>query len=355
MSQQKIVHSLDELIKLQENSYDYNFNGYDLSEVDFSSMEGVEALSRLQYGTNTIFPNSIHTQMMEKLEKGKDPGFNVKSMHTVGYTGEGITIAIIDQKQDLTHPEIKERIIHYKECAQAEEPSYHGPAVASIAIGKSCGIAPKANLFYLSTGGYHSDPLADDALRYLLEYNRTASEEKKVRFLSCSWGDELSLSDDRKKLFQELEEQGVMIFGGFWKPGQHRTAGLYRDLTKSTNDPKSYYSNESNTTKLGIPMGDRTFASKNDGYTFDHIGGTSWTFPYLAGVGACALQANPDFVKQKGWQDKLWQLMLETGVPVSKEPNANRIIQPAKLCEKMHEMYLESQKTQSRQQGRESR
>ncbi len=348
----KKLHSLEELFqakkffKDRDNNDNPNFDGYDLSEIDFSSIEGQQALAELQYGTNTIFSKSIHTQMMEKLEKGKDPGFNIRRMHTIGYTGKGITLAIIDQAQDLNNPEFKNRIIHTKDYASSDKPSYHGPAVTSIAVGKTCGVAPEANLIYLSTGNQNSDELDDKALIDLLEYNRSLPENKKIRFLSCSWGKELP--PHRSKLFQQLEDEGIMIFGGCWGLQTGRlNSSLTRNLAQSTNDTDAYQecAIHSKLRKgcVAVLRNNRTFASR-DGYIFDPIGGNSWTFPYLAGVGACALQANPDFVKQKGWQDKLWQLMLETGIPVSKEQNANRIIQPAKLCEKMHQMYREAHK-----------
>ncbi len=347
MFQPKVIYSLDELVKLQESSHDYNFSGYDLSSIDFSSAYGQEVLSQLQYSTTTIFPAELQELMMDKLEKAKNPGLNVQAMHKAGYRGKGIKIAIIDQNTDPSHPALEGHIQNV-ELSSFSEPSYHGPAVDSIAIS----VAPGAEIIHLSTGGRHDDNLANQALKYIVDYNNNP-ENEKIRFVSCSWGNELSLSDDRKKLFQELEQQDVMILGGYWRAGERRTAGLYRDLTKSTNDPKSYYSNDRNATKPGIPIGDCTFASKNGGYTFDHIGGASWTYPYLAAIGACALQANPDFVNQKGWQDKLWQLMLETGVPMSNEPNSNRIIQPTKLCKHMHEMYLQAHPTiQSTIQGK---
>ena len=181
-------------------------------------------------------------------------------------------------------------------------------------------------------------------------------ESKKIRFLSCSWGQELP--PHRAKLFQQLEDEGMMVFGGCWGLSKNRhIVPLKRNIKKAPNNIRAYqeiFHPKLRKNCIGVPKENRTFASK-DGYTFDHIGGTSWTFPYLAGVGACALQANLDFVKQQGWQDKLWQLMFETGVPVSKEPNANRIIQPAKLCEKMHELYLEAHKIPIRTNGRNTR
>lgn len=340
----------------------FRVSNFDLSALDFSTTEGQTILKQLKYNKHTIFPKEIHLQMMEQLEKAKNPGLGIKSAHRMGYTGKNITCAIIDQPTLIQHPEYQ--IFHYKEIGFEEfyqkhgflfDAQMHGPAVDGIL----CGIAPNIKLVHIAAAygkGFskctNDDTHRCEALRYLLEYNRTLPEQDKIRFISCSWGTLNDLNiEKRKQLFQQLEDEGVMVFGGCWGIVKNRyNAGLGRDLAKSCNDVHSYYqlSDFHSRGQLLIPQANRTIASRDGEYEYDPSGGASWTYPYLAGVGACALQVNPNFVKQKGWQDKLWQLMLETGVPISKEPNANRIIQPAKLCEKMHEMYLANHRINKR-------
>ena len=58
-------------------------------------------------------------------------------------------IAIIDQPSLRNHIEYEDRIIHYEEIdVQGVKPQMHGPPVCSIAVGKSCGVAPAASLVY---------------------------------------------------------------------------------------------------------------------------------------------------------------------------------------------------------------
>ena len=354
------VHSLTELIQLRDKVHD-NFDGYDLSEVDFSTQKGQEILQAILYSSSTIFPEKIHSKMMDQLEKGKNLGLNLQAMHNAHYNGTNIKIAIIDQNTDVSHPALKGHVKDINFSSNNDSIFFHGLAVDSIAAR----VAPEADIIHLGIGAAHNDELADKALEYILDYNKKQKDESnKIRFVSCSWG-KGELSIRRAKLFEELETNGTMVIGGCW--GTHEALGkkkrlsssLTRDLSKSPNDVRSYQEcaihEKLRTNCVAVLRNNFTFASKNRGYIFDPIGGASWTYPYLAGVGACALQANPDFVVQKGWQDKLWQLMLETGVPVSEEPNANRIIQPAKLCEQMHEMYLANHKSYTRKNGKGSR
>ncbi|MDR2098686.1 MAG: hypothetical protein LBO78_01515, partial [Rickettsiales bacterium] len=60
------------------------------------------------------------------------------------------------------------------------------------------------------------------------------------------------------------------------------------------------------------PTDGKTTPFYKGGYVYERLGGSSSTFPYLAGVFALALQANPDFAKQKGWQSRLMGIAADT-------------------------------------------
>jgi hypothetical protein len=51
-----------------------------------------------------------------------------------------------------------------------------------------------------------------------------------------------------------------------------------------------------------------------DEYTFAHMGGMSWVVPYLAGVYALAVQADPDITPEH-----FWTLVQETGPAIEVE------------------------------------
>lgn len=87
------------------------------------------------------------------LSLGKDPGMGLRALHQKGLTGKGIGIGIVDQNLLVGHTEYKDRLRLYKEVDidPIEEASVHGAAVASIAVGKSLGVAPGADLYYVAS------------------------------------------------------------------------------------------------------------------------------------------------------------------------------------------------------------
>jgi hypothetical protein len=65
----------------------------------------------------------------------------MRTLHAEGITGKGIGVAIIDQTLLVDHREYKDRLRVYEEAEDITggwmEVQMHGPAVASIAVGKS--------------------------------------------------------------------------------------------------------------------------------------------------------------------------------------------------------------------------
>ena len=132
----------------------------DLRERDLSTLDLRDSLKDLLYATfdnHTVWPAD---ERMPKefdrqriLELGKNPGLGVRGLHLRGITGRGVGLAIIDQPLLVDHQEYKDRLrlyeeIHVKPDADA---SMHGPAVASIAVGKTIGVAPEADLYYIGS------------------------------------------------------------------------------------------------------------------------------------------------------------------------------------------------------------
>jgi len=86
------------------------------------------------------------------LELGKDPGLGVRRLHERGFDGRGIGIGIIDQPLLVDPVEYRDRLRLYEEIhSPAGAPAQmHGPAVASIAVGRTVGVAPGADLYYIA-------------------------------------------------------------------------------------------------------------------------------------------------------------------------------------------------------------
>jgi hypothetical protein len=85
-------------------------------------------------------------------EQAKNPGLGVRRLHEKGITGRGVRVAILDQPLLVDHQEYVERVRLYEEIdlQGRTEPAMHGAAVASIAVGKTVGVAPEAELYYIA-------------------------------------------------------------------------------------------------------------------------------------------------------------------------------------------------------------
>lgn len=341
-----IFSNLDELEKYIEsskrNTGEIMYNA-DLSQLDLSGPKGKKLLAKINgFDEKTTWPESLSKIKKEQLETSKDSGLGISELHKKGYTGKGINIAIIDQYLLLDHPEYQENIKYYKEMESEEIYSkhlyseYHAPAVSSLAVGKTCGSAPNAGLYFVSTGNscYNNNNL--EAIKHLIELNKNLSDKEKIRCLSCSWGGGPNEEDFEKRmaLFKELEETGCIVIGGYYSHhiGRYHVGGtkIQQDSdhldTLEIDKIADRHIPEGKEDIVMVPEHKRTFASHSGGYLYEEIGGSSWTCPYLAGLVACALQANPDFVKQKGWQDKIWEKLLETAKAT---PNhKGKIVQP---------------------------
>ena len=135
------------------------------------------------------------------MELGKNPGLGTRSLHTQGITGQGVGLAIIDQPLIVDHPEYADRMQLYEEINIAPHAAseMHGPAVASIAVGKTTGVAPEADLYYIACyagdfgpGGpanftYNFHYIAQGIQR-ILDINRQLPEGRKIRVISISVG-----------------------------------------------------------------------------------------------------------------------------------------------------------------------
>ncbi len=87
-------------------------------------------------------------------EEASNPGEDVRSLHIRGITDRHVGVAIIDQPLLTRHREFADRLRWYDEIDTApnDPAGWHATAVASIAAGKTVGVAPEADLYFVGMG-----------------------------------------------------------------------------------------------------------------------------------------------------------------------------------------------------------
>lgn len=267
-------------------------------------------------------PNGINPAQI--LQNSKKP-FGITDAHNAGKTGHGVSIAIIDQRLNREHAEYADRIKYYDVGDGYQDKNgidYHGSLVAGCAVGKTTGTAPDADLYYFAAPMIKitdnnerviTREYVNSALKKLLALNKTLPENQKIHFVSCSWGARSDLfTDETDALFRQCEADGMMILGGAYKP-----------LSTIQCDPR--YPNKNKFNRIGIPTDGKTSPFWLGGYAYTRAGGSSSTFPYIAGVFASATQGNQIFFTRPNWQNELKDILVHTA---TESKNGGKIINP---------------------------
>jgi len=355
---------LDEIEKLERFE---NLCGKDLSTGDLREVS-LDVLVTSTFDGKTTWPSVDNLPSgftPETLFEGsKDPGLGIRELHEQGIAGKGIVVAIIDQKLDSTHSEYAGSLIGYAEYGTAvnENISMHGPAVASLLVGKDCGTAPDAKLIYKATPSGHHWDIEANALRDLIAYNEGVPAKDKIRIVSCSTGYQRRRTEPHLeswlKVLSEAKAEGIIVVDAtgewidvnFTRGGSYTnrddcetySPGLTDEPTHSEPDlsylhklmldddiegiivelkrtkPESVseisedqlrkriiedlpYAKKRINPPIIVPSDHRTVASSlvdKGQYVYMGRGGISWSVPYLAGVYAMALQVNPNLTNE---------------------------------------------------------
>ena len=365
----------------------------DISELKLSK----EELLDLCIDNTTVLSDEQKKIVDEYKEKMKDPGLGIRNLHSQGITGKGITIAIIDQPLG-EHREYSSNLVHLENintkemnCTNAE---MHGAAVASIAVGKTTGVAPDSDLVYFGainrtnspenieeyknnllkaiennkddtefvqlleeqiqalekTGeAFDNTPYAN-AINKILDMNKNLPSDKKIPVISISWGFDKYAPGYDKLLaaVERAKKEGVFVVSTALKEQYGmETNGANRNPVTDPNNPEGYeagafwlkksesgniYRNKDKL--LLVPMDHRTVADyhSKDGYRYEgNDGGMSWSTPWLAGMYALAKQVNPQISPQE-----FWEKALETSDECKNNNTGvyvGRLINPQKLIE----------------------
>jgi hypothetical protein len=341
------------------DSFQVDLRSYDLSELDLRD-SGV-ALMYSNFDDRTVWPAPEHLpsgfDRQRMVEIGKDPGLGVRSLHARGITGRGVGVAIIDNPLLTDHQEYAGRLCLYEEdnVRSEAEAQMHGPAVASIAVGKTIGVAPEADLYYIGRwpwdreGSQNGEPTTTfqyeaEAIRRILRINQQLPADRKIRVISISFGWQPGQRGvaEVTKAAQEAKDAGLLVISSSVEMTHgFKFHGLGRDLLSPADDFASYrparwgqemYASHDH---LLVPMDARTTASptgKNE-YAFYAEGGWSWAIPYIAGAYALAAQVEPKITPER-----FWALAMKTGRTVQtkdgeKTASLGPILDPARLIE----------------------
>jgi hypothetical protein len=317
-------------------------------------------LIHADYDMGTVWPEVLPESFnpARQMELGRNPGLGVRTLHNKGITGKGVSIAIIDQELLVDHVEYRDNLKHYEELGTGQnyEASMHGPAVASIAVGKTIGVAPGADLYFIRREWKNVDGRTDftsyaAAVDRVVEINEKLPAGSKIRVLSMSigWGSSSPGYDAIEKAVKNARDHGIFVIS----TSLSSTYGLYfhglgRDPRNDPEIPSSYGPGSwwaqgfyrdgtinAGSESLLLPMDSRCTAGPSgpEDYAFYAQGGWSWCVPYIAGLYSLACQVEP-----KVTPESFWKLALATGDTVTllkdgKQYEFGKIVNPVKLIE----------------------
>jgi subtilisin family serine protease len=247
-------------------------------------------------------------------------------------TGKGVHVAIIDQPLLEGHEQYKAQLVQYTaiDC-KGIPPQMHGPAVASLFVGTTCGVAPEASLHFWAEPSWKRDyQYRNTALQQIIDYNEGKPRAEQLRVVSVSKGfspEEPNL-DEWKRLLDLAESKGIYVI--------HCSAeilGARCPVFGDQDDPAGYQlwshmrgREFSPPGVLYAPVDNRTTAHfrADDAYIFWSQGGLSWAAPFIAGVATLGIQENPDLTPAQ-----IKQQLLATGTPF----NQGKLINPKRFVQ----------------------
>lgn len=340
-------------------NWQVDLRGADLSALDLRSAGS--DLAYADFDSHTVWPPSERMPSdfspLAIAEMGKNPGLGVRQLLSQGITGQGVGIAIIDQPLLTGHEEYTGQLRWYESIrpGNGTSTSMHGPAVASIAVGRSVGVAPAADLYFINSGAglltlFTENHDIAHGIRRVLRISQALPADRKLRVISISdgWMPDSAGYDDVMAAVREAQAAGIFVVSsnlqetyGFCMQGLGRDPDGSPDAFTSYGPglfwAQRFYSNPSQENCLLVPMDSRTTAGpggQND-YAFYRSGGWSWAIPYIAGSYALAAQVDPQITPER-----FWALGLETGRTIELERDGNsyklgRLMDPVALIGKL--------------------
>jgi serine protease AprX len=231
-----------------------------------------------------------------------------------GYTGEGVTVALIDTGADGEHKALAGKIVAFKDFVNNQTASYddngHGTHCASLVAGeKGMGVAPGAKLVVIKVMDQEGACYLSDALN-ALDWCLENKERYGIRVVSFSVGGE-SPSDGTSLLDEacdKMVENGLVMCvaagnsgpaaSSIVIPGDAENVITVGAVDRSGNifelssrGPTAKGDTKPDLVTLGVDVVSALAGSKNGKSS---ISGTSMAVPQVSGAVALLLQAKSD-------------------------------------------------------------
>jgi hypothetical protein len=305
----------------------WGFSNVSLANLDLRGHKGL--LEQMPFDSRTKWPepNKLPEDFnpARLLEEGKNPGLGVRRLHEQKIDGHGVGIAVIDQPLLKEHIEYADRLVRYEplDVPPGMPAQMHGPPVASIAVGKTCGVAPGAALSYFAVPMWKQDnsPYCE-VIERIIKLNEGSGTSGRIRVVSISTGEFPNQANFErwKQALEKARQHDILVVtcSQDWLS----FGMLARIPGKDADDPNNYRVGQYGVRPgdLLVPTDNRTTASRDgvEVYTYWTQAGLSWAAPYLAGLAALAYQVNPEIKP-----DEIVNLWKQTAVKTDAGPIVN--------------------------------
>lgn len=203
-----------------------DFRGQDLGTQDFRGKDSL--IPTFSFDSATKWPSSPYMPSSldpgKILEQGKYLGLGLSKLHQDGFTGKGISVAMIGRPIRKDHREYGSNLVYIpvgaqnSSSAQDNQFDFQSAAMAGILAGKN-GIAPDARLYYyaadLTNQSADEYDLYQEVLARVSETNKGLSEKEKIKVLLVPfWPDPYGDTQGYQKVetaLKDLQNQGVVV------------------------------------------------------------------------------------------------------------------------------------------------
>ena len=254
--------------------------------------------------------------------------YHLDTARAKGYTGKGVTIALIDGPVELSDPELKGANITDKSRCTIDatiESRYHGSEMAAILASQAYGVAPEATIYSYQNAS-PEDTASGSCLQGTKQLHSVASLinsaiDDGAQIISASFGSS-DTSDELKWAVARAMSEGVIIVNSAGNTGADNNSsqlsqwsGVVGVSAITTSGERADYSSWGNgvtTAAVGGPLKVRDFDTGKTAVTR----GTSNSAAIVSGLLALAWQKWPDATA-----NQLLQVLTQTALNPNHEWN----------------------------------